>query len=134
MGIGEIIREWWPIGLVLVQAVMLWAAWSMRKQFVSQEEFGRYKSDHATAHEALDDALAEGSREFTAIKAELEHLPTREDLDGIKDSLARVGASVAGLKEAVEGVRKALAGVQDNVQTLIGHELAEARQAKGARQ
>lgn len=130
---GDLFLKWWPVLVVVLNLFVLWVGWSMRKQFVTNDKFDKYQETHNQEHDKLDDAMARGEREFTLIKTELEHLPTREDLDGIKESLSDLTATMAGLKEAVDGIKKSVAGVQENFQTLIGHELAEARQAKGGK-
>ncbi|HSV28627.1 MAG TPA: hypothetical protein VLL76_03685 [Candidatus Omnitrophota bacterium] len=130
---ADVFLKWWPVLVVVLNLFVLWVGWSMRKQFVTNDQFDVFQEKHSKEHDRLDEALARGEREFTLIKTELEHLPTREDLDGIKESLSDLTATMAGLKEAVDGIKKAVSGVQENFQTLIGHELAEARQAKGVK-
>lgn len=137
MGFGDLVLKWWPllgmaVGL-LTSGLGAWIVWSSRQQFVTRDDFTEFREKHGAEHDRLDEALARGEREFTLIKSELEHLPTREDLDGIKASLSALTATMAGLKEAVDGIKKSVAGVEENFQTLLDHELAEARLAKGGK-
>ncbi len=133
---GEWLLAWWPVlSFVLTglgAGLVGWIAWAAGKKFVTQEQWAAWQAGHGQEHDRLDDALAAGEREFTAIKKELENLPTREDLEPISQQLGGLASTLSALAEAVGGIKTTLAGVNDTIQTLLGHELAEARAIKAA--
>lgn len=94
--------------------------------------FGDYVKNHAKDHDGVNLRLAAGEREFTEIRADLEKLPTRDDLDDIKDGLAALTASMSGVREAVDGIKTTMGGLAGTIAMLNSHELAEARLAKAA--
>lgn len=133
---GQWFLEWWPVlSFVLTglfTGLLGWIAWSASKKFVTQDQFTIWLAGHGKEHDKLDDALAAGEREFTAIKKELENLPTRDDLEPINVQLGGLASTLSALAEAVAGIKTTLGGVNDTINTLLGHELAEARAIKAA--
>lgn len=125
---GEFILTWWPVLSVILGGLLsglgIWAAWSARKQFVTTDEFEIWCEAHEGEHDKITKDLSDGAAEFRVIKAELEHLPSRQDIEETVDR------AVAPLVVSINGVRSATEGIQDLVQTLLSHELAEARDAK----
>lgn len=92
--------------------------------------FDQYVASHAEDHKGVNQRLAAGEREFTQIKSDLEKLPTREDLDEIKDGLHALAGGMTGVREAIDGIKTTMAGLTSTIQMLNSHELAEARLIK----
>lgn len=127
---GEWLLKWWPIigslfGTV-VSILVGWVAWSAKKQFVTHDQFIAFRDEHSEEHGKIDAALADGDAEFRVIKTKLENLPSRQEIE------ETVGRAVAPLVVSIDAVKEATGGIQESVQMLLGHELAEARQAKAA--
>jgi len=102
-------------------------AWAARRTLVSQDDFEAWQAGHVKAHAALDRRLAEGETEFAVIRADLDHLPKRTEIEELID------AALKPLAVSIEGVKASIDGTQDLVRELLSHELAEARAAKAGK-
>jgi hypothetical protein len=125
---GEWLLKWWPIigslfGTV-ISILVGWIAWSAKKQFVTHDDFTAFRDEHSAEHGKIDAALANGDAEFRVIRTRLENLPSRQEIE------ETVGRAVAPLAVSIEAVKTSTDGIQELFQTLLNHELAEARQAK----
>ncbi len=130
------ILTWWPVLSFVLGGILaglgMWISWSAGKKFVTHDQWDAWRKNHAAEHDRLDDDLALGAQEFAAIKAKLEHLPTHDDMEPITRQLGGLASTLSGLAEAVGGIKTTLSGVNETIQTLLNHELAEARQVKAA--
>jgi archaellum component FlaC len=97
-----------------------------------EKSFAEYVKKHALDHQDVEARLNAGEKEFAEIRGDLGKLATREDLEDIKDGVAAMSASISGLAEAVKGIRITMDRLNDSVNMLTGHELAEGRMAKAA--
>jgi chromosome segregation ATPase len=133
---GDLFLAWWPVISVVggsaFGGLALWVAWTAKQQFVTHDAWDEWRRAHLKDHQALDATLASGAREFATIKTELEQLPSRDDLAALDGKLSGLTADVAALSEGVDGVKTAINGLSETIQTLMQHELAEAREAKAA--
>lgn len=124
------LSEWWPIISFVLSGVLAllatWIAWSARKQFVTNDQFSDYRETHNQAHDDIERQLAKGASEFAVIKAELEHLPTQQEIE------KAIALAVAPLQVGIDAVKESAGGIQNSIQLLLNHELAEARDAKKA--
>jgi len=95
--------------------VVSWMHWSLRREMVTKGDLARYRAAHDDAHAALNERLAEGEKQFTAIKADIEHLPDHHDLKKIEDRIGAVDRSVV----AVEGSVKELSATMRGLDALL---------------
>lgn len=123
----EFFLRWWPIALVLFQAALAWVIWSMRKQFLTHDDFDVYKAQHDEVHEGIGQQLVAGLQQFTRIEAELKHLPTRKDIEDLRSSVAAVDRGVVKLDGSIRVVAAKLGAVEKPVDMLMGHHLDEER-------
>ncbi|CUW41126.1 conserved protein of unknown function (Bacteriophage Mu, Gp25 5-119) [Magnetospirillum sp. XM-1] len=117
--------NWWPVLLVIVQGVLAWVLWSMRHQFVLQDEFESYKTDHDTDHGEIDAKLAAGKNQFTRIESELKHLPNRGDIDELKAQLHQVDKGLVRLTGSVNVVAAKLGAVEKPVDLMMRHAIED---------
>lgn len=136
--------KWWPVLVVLLNLLVLWIGWSMRKQFVTHDQFDQFKvahdksdndtwKEHGQVHHTVDSQLAAGAARFREIETTLEHLPTRQDHETLIRSIGDLKATLQGVGAKVDGVATIATGLQSQVAMIVDHELAEGRQAKGAK-
>lgn len=111
--------QWWPVVLVMVQALLAWVLWSFGRRFITRDDFDRWRGVHDTDHEEIEQRLADGRAWFTRIETDLRHLPTRSDLDALKAQLAAVDRSVVRLEGSIRVVAAKLGAVQAPVDMLL---------------
>jgi septal ring factor EnvC (AmiA/AmiB activator) len=95
----------------------------MRRTFATKDEVQKSFRDHSRAHDALDRQLADGAKEFAAIKTDLAHLPNQEDIADVKDRIAAVEGSVQALSATIDGLRQVLERVERPLNLLVQHHL-----------
>lgn len=135
----ETILEWWPVALAVANLIGGPALlWHLSKRFAAKkdhdqlaEALTRHVSGHVQTHADLDRRLAQGEREFAAIKADIEHLPTKEDIEVVNKGIAGLTATVSALDATVRGVDKAIGGLQETVSMLLQNELRQGQGVKG---
>lgn len=118
----DFVRTWWPLAAFFVNAVVLWAAWSLRRGFVTKEQFDAYRDEHDEEHDALIGRLNAGDVRFTRLETILEHMPTKEDVDALIERLGQTGIEIAGLRGDIKAINAVIRAVQrDNDLLVEGH-------------
>lgn len=105
----------WKLGLLLTgvgTGLWAWLKWSARHDLVTRKDFERWQAEHALAHQELEDALEEGSIRFAKIETKMEHLPTKDDIAGLQQTLAKTGANV-------DAMLRSMAGMQEQLNMLV---------------
>ncbi|MDO8606166.1 MAG: hypothetical protein Q7R40_06500 [Phaeospirillum sp.] len=119
----DVFLTWWPILLVIVQCILAWVLWSMRQQFVTHDAFEAFKETHTKAHDGITADFAEGRRMFSEITTELKHLPTRRDIEDLKETLHTVDKGVIRMSGHIREVAARLGAVEKPVDQLMGRAL-----------
>lgn len=100
---------YWPIIILLLNAIAVWIAWSFRKTTVSPEAFGEFTASVHSAIEKLDldvrNNLSDHEKRITTVEANLKHSPTHEDIEKIHVRLSGISRSTS----KVEGATNAMA-------------------------
>jgi len=100
---------YWPILVLLINAVAFWIAWSFRKTTVSPEAFDKFTASVHDAIEKLDldvrSSLSDHEKRITTVEANLKHSPTHEDIEKIHVRLSGISRSTS----KVEGATNAMA-------------------------
>lgn len=94
-----------------------------RRTFATKNEVRRSFEKHDVIHEELERQLADGAKEFAAIKANLTHLPSQDDIADVKERIAAVEGSVRALGATIDGVREILERVERPLNILIEHHM-----------
>src|SRR4051794_2817470 len=80
------LNKYWPLIGFFLQAVFAWLLWSMRKMFATKDDL----TAMTTKVEAIAAAQSIASGEVTLLKQKLDGLPTAEDVNEIKLSIAEI--------------------------------------------
>lgn len=112
--------EYWPVLLVILNAIATWAAWSLRQ--LAKNEVRAIVSAAAADLAATDDHTAGrvddlGDRLLTLEEA-VRHLPTGEDVDRLTAAVATVDKSVAAQSATLAAVKEAGLATQAGVDRL----------------
>lgn len=113
----ETIRAWWlPISTALMLAIGI-GGWAIRKGLLSREEFDRFRADERAArqdHEARVAAqIADIDRRTLRIEADLQHMPTIKDFQGLKDQIAQLSGQMEGVSTSVTAQMRSLNRIED---------------------
>lgn len=113
--LGRLILEVLGAISTVLAAVFAGLHWTVRREMVSRSDLARYQAEHDDAHELLAQRLAEGERQFAAIKMDIDHLPHIDDVGELKDRVVVVEglikvqtAMIEGLKEVLERIERPL--------------------------
>src|SRR3546814_4528546 len=71
--------KYWPVVVVVINALMLWAGWSMRKAFATKVDL-----DEVTK------TLGKHGNRIGLIERDMQHLPTKDDMHNLKLELSEV--------------------------------------------
>ncbi|SMF85798.1 Protein of unknown function [Tistlia consotensis] len=98
----------WPLLLFLINGLMGWAVWSMRKEFAT-------KADVAEVKESVGNLAGR----VELVERDLEHLPSKDDLNKLQLELAKV---VGELREVRSDYRHLMENQGRIDQVLTRHE------------
>lgn len=122
--------EWFDIGLKIaglvggvLGAIGGGAVWLARHTLVTQDDLRERFDEHEEDHKELDKRLAEGERQFEAIKTDLSHLPDHNDISDLKDRIGAVEGSVKALEATIDGLRDVLERIERPLNILVEHSI-----------
>lgn len=111
--------------LALVQGLLLWALWSLRRSFVPQVEHLRCRRDEQRREalwlrrlDLLEQALAQERELLTPLADEVRSL--REDAGRLRSQLQAQGARFYGLERLLQRLERHLERQEDRWQQLPG--------------
>jgi hypothetical protein len=97
--------------VLLVQALLCWVLWSLRKQFVGR--------DHCNKQ------CLEMDRRQTVLETAQRAMPDATDVDAIKDRLGSIEGDMKGVLATMKGLSEALGKLERPLNLLIEHHLRE---------
>lgn len=99
---------YWPVILLIINAVAFWVAWSFRKTTVSPEEFKNFSASVHSAIEKLDidvrSSLSDHEKRITEVETHVKHTPTHDDIDKIHTRLSGISRSTSKVEGSVEAM------------------------------
>ena len=114
-----------PLLLALVQGLLLWALWSLRRSFVPQAEHLRCRREEQRREalwlrrlDLLEQALAQERELLTPLADEVRSL--REDAGRLRSQLQAQGARFYGLERLLQRLERHLERQEDRWQQLPG--------------
>lgn len=111
---NDLARWGWLIVLV-VNALGLWAGWSMGKKFTTRE-------DCASRHSIVDKASTATEHRQTEVEARLDNLPPLKAVHGIQLSMAKLRGDFRTQRAEILGLRDILTRLENQVTLLVrGH-------------
>lgn len=106
--------------LGLVQGLVLWAIWSLRKQFVSREDCSGHCQEHTEKRQELE------TRQ-TALEAAQRAMPTDRDVEIIKDRLGGIEGEIKALLASYRGQSELMLRLEKPLNLLMEHHLRESK-------
>jgi cellobiose-specific phosphotransferase system component IIA len=115
--------DWWSIAinalslvLVAVQGLLAWGLWSLRKQFVGQEQCGERCQ-----------AMAKTQAELAQAQAKLEQaqkaLPDAAEVQAMAVQLAEIEGSIKAVAATVQGQAEIMQRIERPLNLLLEHHL-----------
>lgn len=102
MGLIDVVLKYWPIVIVVIQFFMMWAQWSLKKEFVTHADLKKAVTDAlesssrtdrdiqedmdslAGKHQSLHDQVTEDiDKRLLRVEEGIKHMPTHQDLTRI---------------------------------------------------
>ena len=112
----EIIFKWMPFVLTVVQMLLAWGIWSMRKEFVRQVECSKNKGELATCHAALAARLA-------TAEADIGNMPSSAAWAKMQVSIEEVRGQTKVVQALLQGQSELLKRIEHPMQLLMEHHL-----------
>lgn len=119
----DTLAKWGPLALsaVIIPALK----WVVPRGLVTHDQLEAFKKAHDAEHRDIDRRLRDGDTKFNDIKKDIEYLPTREDIDDLRDRLTKVDVGVARLEGKIQVVAVRVGAVEKPVDLLVEHHLEE---------
>ena len=89
----EFARIWLPLLAIVINALLAWAVWSVKRGLVSKDE-----------HHALVRRVDADKAEIDRVGNTVRDLPTVREMGAIREELAALRSSVDGVVSAVERI------------------------------
>jgi hypothetical protein len=105
----EAIFKWMPLMLTIVQLLLAWVIWSMRKEFIRREEC-------TTCASVLSQRVA-------AVESGLDSLPTSDSWGKMQVAIEEVRGSNRVVLAKLEGQSELLKRIEHPMQLLMEHHL-----------
>lgn len=104
--------EFWkylPLAVAGLQLLLLWAQWSLKKQFVSRDSC-----------ETLCKKLGDKQRDLEAAH---QAMPSAEDLEKIQDRLGGIEGEMKGMGATLKGQAETMVRIERPLNLLLEHHL-----------
>lgn len=124
MDIWDLVAKWGPFVITGVIAI---GGWMIRRGLVTHDDFSAWRKAHDAEHDEIDGRLSDGQQQFTRMESDIKHLPTRDDIDGLKTQLAKVDKGVVRLEGKIGMVAVKLGAVEKDSDRLTDFHLTEDR-------
>lgn len=114
------VLQFWPVLLVILNAITGWAAWSLRQ--LAKNEVRAIVTAAARELAATDDHTAgrvdDVVGRLTTLEEAVKHLPTGDDVDRLTAAVATVDKSVGAQSATLAAVKEAGLATQASVDRL----------------
>lgn len=97
----ELLKNNFDIVVMILQFIMLWAFWSLKKNFVLREEF--------------DKSL----ERLSSVEGSIKNMPTHEELSDLELALCKLEGQNESMLMKVEGLENTLKGVASQLTHLV---------------
>lgn len=94
---SEWLAKYWPVLVTIINFILGWVVWSLGRGFASRDTV-----------EAIE-------RRVSAIEVDIRHLPTKDDIRAVQESIANLGTQLARIEERHDGVKELVKRVENAV-------------------
>jgi hypothetical protein len=101
--------QYWPAALFLIQGLLAWFLWSMRRSFVSKEDFDDHRAERAAASQQIWDRVNEHHRDLAVMQERVINIPDHREFSGLRDQVGAVQGDVKSVVAGLSGLREAQA-------------------------
>jgi hypothetical protein len=108
--------KWVPLIISIVQLLLVWAIWSMRKEFVRQTDCAAHKKEQS-------DCLTTLAARVTNAEADICNMPQPAAWSKMQVAIEEVRGSNRALLAKLEGQNELLKRIEHPMQLLIEHHL-----------
>lgn len=102
-----ILEHYWPAALFLLQGLMAWFIWSLRRSFVPKEDFDAHRTERHDASKAVWDRVNVQGRELAVMSEGLKAIPDYRELGSVREQLGAVQGDVKAIAANLDGLREA---------------------------
>lgn len=122
----DLIWRWLPIVILVVQGLFAWAAWSMRKKFVSCEDCAKAQKNICVAVEKdLQEVESKADGRLKTLEHSVQGLASSDDIKVLMREVGELRGGQMAMEEAVKGLGKSLDRIDGPLTLLIQHHLGE---------
>jgi len=101
----EFFQTYGPLLVMIVQFIVLWVLWSLRKNFCTTERCEEHRKALLSTHA---EAKSETSGEIRALKSKIEKLPDREEIREFSREVGKLNNALGELKGRLTGIGRAV--------------------------
>lgn len=131
MGLIDSVLKYWPIVIVVIQFFMMWAQWSLRKEFVThtdlakavseaiksasfgdsniQEDIESLRTDHHSLHERVTEGI---DKRLLRLEENIKHMPTHQDLTRLHQRMDDFNAGQQKIVGSLDGLKHTMNLIQ----------------------
>ncbi|CAA0129558.1 Uncharacterised protein [Starkeya nomas] len=113
------LKEWWPVVAIAFPAIVTVLGWAVRTGLASRKDLDAAIAKEAAARAAQAEKMGVELREIDLrtreTAQEIKHLPSRKDIEGLKDQLSHAVALGESTTRELASVSRALTRVEDHL-------------------
>ena len=121
----ELVRTWGWLLALATNGLLLWIGWTLRKKFVTQEDFTAHLKAEESHKTAISDRLAEHDLAVNALADKVNAMPGTDAIHALEVNLANIRGEQARTNEALHGLREIMRRVEDQTQLLYRDRLED---------
>lgn len=121
----ELVRTWGWLLALATNGLLLWIGWTLRKKFVTQEDFTAHLKAEESHKTAVSDRLAEHDLAVNALADKVNAMPGTDAIHALEVNLANIRGEQARTNEALHGLREIMRRVEDQTQLLYRDRLED---------
>jgi len=97
----DVLYRLWPVASLLITGLAAWLLWSIRKHFVTRQEF-------KDTLEALQGDGQDRSERIAALENRIAHVPSQDDVHDLRLCITRLEGSMDTLGKRLDGTERLL--------------------------
>lgn len=109
---AEFLGTWGWLAAILTNLFIAWIGWSLRRQFVTREDYEAAMLKVAAEAKAAADAADKAARRADEVAAEVARMPGRDEIHKLDLSVTELSGRITQFGERLDGSRDTMSRLQ----------------------
>ena len=121
----ELVRAWGWLFALAADGLLLWIGWTLRKKFVTQEDFSAHVRAEETHKTSIRDHLAEHDAALNTLADKVNAMPGTDAIHVLDVKLVSIQGEQTRTNEELRGLRDIMRRMENQTELLIRDRLED---------